>query len=90
MPPSDRGQDVGGVGALPAAPADQADGPDVLQRQAEKSVRPVFLSQALAEVGEHAVVEAGVFQLPTQGVCEVDPAAHGLGGLPVGQFQQEL
>lgn len=85
-----RGQDVGGVGALPAAFPDQADGPDFLQREAEQLVGPALLGQALSEVGKDAVMEAGVFQLHAQGVLEVDAVAHGLGGLPVGQLQQEL
>lgn len=81
---TDRGQDAGGVGALPAALPDQADVPDLLQRQAEQLVDPALLGKAFAEVVVNAVVEAGVLQLHGQGVFPVDAVPHGLGGLPVG------
>lgn len=35
-------------------------------------------------------MEAGAIRFHAQGVFEVDPAAEGLGGLPVGEFQEEL
>lgn len=43
-----------------------------------------------AEVAQHAVMEARIVQFQGYRVLEVDPAAHGLGGLPVGQPEQEL
>lgn len=75
---------------LPPALAEQADGPGLLQREVQQLVGPVLLGQALAEVREDAVVEAWVLQLHAQGVLEADAVPHGLGGLPVGQLQQEL
>ncbi|MFF3159520.1 hypothetical protein [Streptomyces sp. NPDC057910] len=60
---ADRGQDVSGVRALPAPLADQADGPDLLQREIQQLVGPAFFGQTVAGVGENAVVEAGIVQL---------------------------
>ncbi|GAA0336348.1 hypothetical protein GCM10010319_10480 [Streptomyces blastmyceticus] len=54
------------------------------------SLSAVALGVAVAEVGQRAVVEAGVIQFHGQCAFEGDPAADRLGGLPVRQIKQEL
>lgn len=85
-----RGQNMGGVGALRGALAHQTGLLETGQRKVEEAVRPAFLDEPIAEVGQHAVMEAGVVQLHRVGVLEVDAAADRLGGLPVRQAEQEL
>ena len=87
----DRGQDVGGVGALHGSLADQPGLLQPGQGQVKEPVRPPFpFQQPVAEVAEHAVVEAGVVQVEAERVLEVDPAAHRFRGVAVGQAEQEL
>ncbi len=85
-----RCQHVGGVGALGGVPADQAGLREAGERQVQEPVSAVVLGQALAEVGQHAVVEPGIVQLYGHGVLEVDAAADRFSGLPVRQAQEEL
>lgn len=87
---TDRGQNVGGVGALRGALAHQAGLLEAGQREVEKAVGAVAFGETVAEVGQHTVVEAGIVQLHGHGVLEVDAAAHRLGGLPVRQIEHEL
>jgi hypothetical protein len=82
-----RGQDVGGVGALRGALAHESGLLETLQRQIQQAVGAVLTSQPVAEVGQHAVVEARVVQLHGQGVLEVDAAAHRLSSLTVRQVE---
>jgi hypothetical protein len=56
----------------------------------KKPVRPAVLQQAVPEVAEHAVVEAGIVKLKAECVLEIDPAPHRLGSVTVGQVKQEL
>ncbi|GED83197.1 hypothetical protein TNCT6_02820 [Streptomyces sp. 6-11-2] len=84
------GEHVGGVGALRGSIAHESGLLQAGERQIEKTVGTVVLGEALAEVGQHAVVEAGIVQFHGQRVCEVEAAAHRLGGLSVGQAEQEL
>ena len=81
---------MGGVGALRGALAHQTGLLETGQREVEEAVSAVALGETVTEVGQHAVVEAGIVQLHGQGVLEVDAAAHRLGGLPVRQAEQEL
>lgn len=85
-----RGQDVGGVGALRGALAHQSGLLETGQREIEEPVSTVVFSETVTEVGQHAVVEAGIVQLHGHRVLEVDAAADRLGGLPVRQAEQEL
>lgn len=57
-----RGQDVGGVGALSDALAHESGLLQARKRQIEDTVGAVVQGQAIAEVGQHAVVEAGIVQ----------------------------
>lgn len=59
-------------------------------RKVEEAVGTAVLGETVAEVAQHAVVEAGVIQLHGHGVLEVDATADRLGGLPVRQAEQEL
>lgn len=85
-----RGQDVGGVGALRGALAYESGLLQAGERQIKKTVGAVILGEALAEIGQHTVVEAGIVQLHGQRVLEIDAAAHHFRRLPVRQTQQEL
>ena len=70
-----------------------ADQPGLLQPgqgQVKEPVRPPLLQQPLAEVAQHAVVEARIVEIEAERVLEVDPAPHRLGGVAVGQIEQEL
>ncbi|SEG62644.1 hypothetical protein SAMN05444920_103547 [Nonomuraea solani] len=77
---------MSGIGALGGALADQSG----LLQKIEKLVRPPVLQQAVTEVTEHAVVEAGIVQFEAERVREVDATAHGLGGIAIGKVQHEL
>lgn len=81
---------MGGVGALLAAPLEQASPPDPGQREAQQPVGAVAFGEPVPEVGQDAVVEAGVFQFQSEGVLEVDAAANRLGGLAVRQVHHVL
>lgn len=50
----------------------------------------IALGEAVTEVGQDTVVDAGIVQLQSQGVLEINAAAHRLGYLAVGQVEQEL
>ena len=81
---------MGGVGALGGALADQPGLLQPGQGQVKEPVRPPVLQQPVAEVAQHAVVEAGIVEVEAERVLEVDPAPHRLGGVAVGQVEQEL
>ena len=85
-------QDVGGAGALGGALADQPGllQPGQGQGQVKEPVRPPVLQQALAEVAQHAVMEAGIVEIEAERVLEVDPAPHGLSSTAVREIEQEL
>jgi hypothetical protein len=78
-----RRQDMSGVGALGRALADQPWLLQPGQGQVKEPVGPFFLQQALAEVAQHAVVEARIVELEAERVLEVDPAPHRLYGITV-------
>lgn len=85
-----RGQDVGGVGALCGALAYESGLLQAGERQIRKTVGAVVLGDALTEVGQHTVVEAGIVQLHGRRVLEIDAAADRFRRLPVRQTQHEL
>ena len=85
-----RRQDVGGVGALGGALADQPGLLQPGQGQVKEPVRSPVLQQALAEVTEHAVMEARIVEIEAERVLKVDPAPHGLSGTAVREIEQEL
>lgn len=85
-----RSQDMSGVGALAGPLADQPGLLQPGQSQVQEPVRPPLLQQPLAEIAQHAVMEARIVEIKAERVLEVDPAAHRLDGVPVGQIEQEL
>lgn len=85
-----RGQDMSGVGALWGALVHQASLLEAGQSEVEEAVSTVVFGETVSEVGQHAVVEAGVVQLQGHGVLEVEAAADRLGSLPVRQAEYEL
>jgi hypothetical protein len=85
-----RRQDVGGVGALAGPLTDQPGFLQPGQGQVQEPVRPPLLQQPLAEVTQHAVMEARIVEIEAERVVEVDPAPHRLGSVTVGQIEQEL
>jgi hypothetical protein len=86
----DGGQDVSGVGALPAARLEQAARPAHLEQLAQEPLLGATREQAGAELAQHRGVEAGIGQLQPEQVLPVDPRPHRLGRLPIGQVLVEL
>nr|WTB09152.1 hypothetical protein OG546_36075 [Streptomyces antimycoticus] len=82
---TDAGDDVGGVGAGPAAGPQQA----LLVALREDGVQDLLFQavgdQPVAELAEHREIKARIGQLEAEGVFPVDPATHRISGLPVGQ-----
>jgi hypothetical protein len=85
-----RRQNVGGVGALLAARLDQAAFAQALQHDLEQTLIASPGEQAGPELAQHGEVEARILKVQAEGVLQVDPAAHRLGRLPVGQVLEEL
>jgi hypothetical protein len=81
---------VGGVRALGGALADETGLLQAFERKVEETVGAAALGETLTEVGQHAVMEAGIVQFHGQRVFEIDAAANRLGRLPVRQTEQEL
>lgn len=81
---------MGGVGALRGALTHEPGLLQARERQIEKTVGAAVLGEALAEVGQHAVVKARIVQLHGQGVLEIDAAADRFRCLAVRQAEQEL
>ncbi|MFD4144338.1 hypothetical protein [Streptomyces sp. NPDC058572] len=68
-------RDVGGVGALGGALVHGAGFLQAGEREVEEAVGAVALGEVLAEVGRHAVVEAGIVRIDGRCVREVDAAS---------------
>lgn len=85
-----RGQNMGGIGALRAAFVHEPGLFETGQRQVKQAIGAIALGEAVTEIGQHTVVEAGIVQLQGQGVLEIDATAHRLGCLSVRQIEQEL
>lgn len=75
---------------MPSAGFDQPRLLQAGQPEVEHGVSSALGGQPVAEVGQDAVVEAGVVQFEREGVLEVDATADCLCRLPVRQVQQEL
>ena len=84
---ADCGQDMGGVSALRGAFTHEPCNLEPSQCEVQEPVGTVAHGQALPEVGQHAVVKAGIIEFQREGVLEVDAAPHRLGGLPVRQTE---
>ena len=78
------------VTALPSTGLQQAarlgDGQDRIEEPALRAV----CEEPRAELAEHGVIKADVGELQAEHVLPVDPGAHRVGGLPVGQPFHEL
>ena len=85
-----RSQDMGGVGALGGPLADQPGLLQPGQGQVKEPVRPPLRQQPVAEIAQHAVVEARIVEIEAERVLEVDAAPHRLGGIAVREIEQEL
>ena len=84
------GEDVGGIGALPAAGLEQAVGAARLEHPLQQALLGAAGEQAAAEVAQKAEVEAGVAQLQVEQILPVDARPHRLGGLAIAQPLAEL
>src|SRR4051812_28878772 len=87
---ADRGQDMSGVGALLATRLDQAALAQVLQHDLEQVLIASSGKQTGSELAQHGEVEARIAKLQAEGILQVDPTAHRLGRLPIGQVLEEL
>ncbi|WHM36027.1 hypothetical protein [Streptomyces sp. BPTC-684] len=59
---------MGRVGALGGALTHEPGVLESNEREVQESVGTVALGEALSEVGQHAVVEAGIIELQREGV----------------------
>jgi len=87
---ADRHVDVGGVGALAPALAQQAALPQPIKQQPQQPLGLAIGEQPRAELGEHRGVKARVRQVKAQRVLPVQPCSDRVGGLPVGEALDEL
>lgn len=87
---TDGGQHMCRVGALLAPLLEPAALTGLFQYQVEQALLGSASHQAGAELGEHRMVEAGVGQVQAEGVLPVQPAAHRVRRLAVGQPFHEL
>ena len=85
-----RRQDMGRVGALLAAGLDQAALVQVLQHDLKQILIAPSGKQTGPELAQHGEVEARIVKLQAEGILQVNPAAHRLGRLPIGQVLEEL
>jgi hypothetical protein len=87
---ADRHVDVGRVGALAPALAQQAAFPQTDKHQRQQPFGLAIGDQPRAELGEHRGVEARVTQFKAQRVLPIQPSSHRVGGLPIGEALDEL
>ena len=88
--PADGGQDVGGIGALPATGLHQ---PSLLEPNQQSVQQQRFLfsfDQSAPELTQHGIVEARIGEIQTEGVLPIDSPAHSIGRLSIGQILQKL
>jgi len=82
---ADGGEDLRGVGALLTAGLEEA----TLLQESQQGIEQLWLDtasdQAEPEFAQHRSIEARIGQLEGQGVLPVDPAAHRVGSLAVGE-----
>ena len=74
-----------GVGALAAPGLDQPLFSQAPREGVEQQSFSTAVNQARAELAQDSMIEAGIGQRQTQRAFPVDPPAHGIGGLTVGQ-----
>src|SRR5215218_8282432 len=84
------GQDMGGVGALFAARAEQTALATEQQQVREQRGTLLSREQSVAKLAQHREVKARISQLERERILPVDTAAHGIGGLAVSQVFEKL
>jgi hypothetical protein len=82
--------DVGGVGALATARAQQATLAQPIQHERQQPLGLAIGEQPRAELGEHPGVKAMVAQVKAQRVLPVDPTLDRIRSLPIGEALDEL
>ncbi len=87
---TDRHVDMGRVGALTPALAQQAAFPQTGKQQRQQPLGLAIDEQPRAELGEHRGVKARVTQFKAQRVLPIQPSPHRIGGLPIGEALDEL
>lgn len=85
-----RSQDMRGIGPLAPSGRQQVPFAGKRQHRVEQHLLRPALDQAGPELAQHGAVKARVGQGQRQGILPVDPAAHRLGRLTVGQALGEL
>src|ERR1039458_7716449 len=85
-----RGDHMGGIGAHLPARLDQPAGCQLLQQRVQHHLIQAAASDAGPELTQDRVVEPGIGQAKAESVFPVDPGAHRLGRLPVGQVLRHL
>ena len=78
-------QDVGGVRALAATRFEEAAGSQLGQQGVEQELFRPPGDEPGPELAQHRVIDAGIRPLRAQGLLPVNPAAHGVGRLAIGQ-----
>lgn len=87
---ADRGQHVGGVGALTASRLEQLARDAVLQQCIEQQMLRTPGDEATAELREDSVVKALIGQLQAEQVLHVDASTYGVGSLATSEVLGEL
>ena len=81
----DRGENVGGIGAVRASGLQAVVGLKLLQPRLEEQVLRPAVDEARAALTEHRRIKPRIGAFQGQRIFPVDPPTDGLGGLPVGQ-----
>jgi uncharacterized protein with von Willebrand factor type A (vWA) domain len=84
------GVDGDAVGVLDAARPVEAEITQLLEDRVEDAGLNAIIEQALAKLGDHILVEAGVIQREVQRVFPIQPEAHVIRRLAVGAALQAL
>jgi len=87
---ADAGQDVRGVGALPAAGLQPATFAAALQEEVQQPWFGRAGEEAAAKLTQDGTIEAGVGEFQAEGLLPVDTGTNGLGRLTVGEFLHKL
>ena len=82
---ADRREDMGRIGPLGAPRLDPAARFAGRQEGVQKPLGGVMGEQAFPKIVQQREIEAGVVQVEAQGIFPIHAAAHGIGGLAVGE-----
>src|SRR5436309_7722148 len=81
---------MGRVSALPSANLKPSPLAAPLQELIQQTLFGIALDQARAELGEHAMVKAGVSQFQAEKILHFQAAAYGICGLTISEIVQKL